>query len=241
MSLTAGRRLTAFAVPLIALTVTPAAAYAQQDLLGPGAAFISIGAAHVATSELDTRLAANGYPTFGQTAKSVGIGGYRILGNRILLGAEINGLNLGEKPHNGRNVWLGGGTGTLGIGYVKDLSCRVRVYPRLGLGAGGLTMVIESPSDTVPFDDVLNNPPSTSTREPLLSRDGGVLDLGVGLEFLSGGSGKGALIGLRAGYLATSFGSKNDWQFYERTASNGPRASISGFYARVVLGGGWSR
>jgi hypothetical protein len=241
MQLTVGQRLVTAAASSLFLGLSPANVRAQESLLGPGAAFISIGVARVATSELDARLAANGYPTFGQTAKSIGIGGYRILNDRFLLGAEITGVNVGEEPHNGRDVWLGGGSGTLSFGYVKDLTCRLRIYPRIGVGAGGLSMVIESPSDTLQFDDVLNSPPATPSREPVLSRDGGVLDLGVGLEFLSRGSGKGALIGLRAGYLATSFGSKNDWQFYQRTASNGPAASIAGFYARAVIGGGWSR
>src|SRR3954466_8387491 len=71
-----------------ALVSSATMAGAQQSFLGPGAAFISFGTARVATSELDERLAANGYPTFGQKAKSAGLGGYRILSNKVMLGAE---------------------------------------------------------------------------------------------------------------------------------------------------------
>src|SRR5689334_21930844 len=86
---------------------------AQQSLLGPGAAFISVGTAGVATSELDDRLAAIGYPTFGQKAKSAGLGGYRVLSNKVMLGAELTGIAFDEKPHNGREVHLCGGSATL--------------------------------------------------------------------------------------------------------------------------------
>src|SRR3954467_3049210 len=153
----------------------------QQALLGPGAAFISIGRAHVATSELDDRLQANGYPTFGQSAGSVGIGAYRVLSNRVMLGGEFTGFVFDEKPHSGREVGLGGGYATLGVGYMKQISRRVRFYPRVGLGAGGITLWVES-ADTVSFDSVLADPQPVAGRQRLLSRDGGVIDLGAGLE-----------------------------------------------------------
>src|SRR3954466_13646014 len=112
-------------------------ATAQQALLGPGAAYISIGRSSVATQELDQRLTANGYPTFGQSAKNVGIGAYRTLSNGGMLGGEFNGLILDEKTHNGRQVGVGGGYATLSIARQKRISARTRVYPRLGFGVGG--------------------------------------------------------------------------------------------------------
>src|SRR6476661_1345514 len=83
--------------------LTAAPALAQQDLLGPGAAFLSAGISSVATGDLDDRLSANGYPTFGQSAGSGGLGIYRIVNNRILLGAEFNGIVLDKKAHGGRD------------------------------------------------------------------------------------------------------------------------------------------
>jgi hypothetical protein len=75
----------------------------------------------------------------------------------------------------------------------------------------------------------------------VLSRDGLVLDLGAGAEFLPGRRRRGPLIGLRLGYLLTAFGSDTDWQLYEYTAGDGPTASISGPYVRLVVGGAWRR
>lgn len=210
---------------------------AQQALLGPGAAFISVGTARISTSELDDRLQANGYPTFGQKAASLGVGAYRVFGNGLMFGAEATGLIVDEKPHQGREVGIGGGHATLGLGYMKRISPRLRIYPRIGLGAGGVTMWIES-ADTVTFDQVLANPQPVDGRQRLLSRDGGVIDLGIGAEFLPKG---GLLLGIRAGYLAASFGDDNNWWLQNGTATNGPEASIAGPYVRFTLGGAWKR
>lgn len=217
------------------------AAAAQAALLGPGAGYVGGGISRIATGELDDRLAARGYPTFGSTAGAVTLGAYRVLRSGVMLGGEFNGLVIGEEEHHGRDVGLGGGYATLGIGYAVELSPRARVYPRLGLGPGGLALWIESQADTTGFDEVLANPGPLPGRQPVLSRDGLVLDLGAGAEFLPGGRGRGPLIGLRLGYLLTAFGSDSDWQLYEYTASNGPTASIAGPYVRVVVGGAWRR
>jgi hypothetical protein len=231
------RRLALVAVAL--WSVRPAGA--QQSLLGPGAAFVSVGVAQVATLELDDRLAANGYPTFGQRATTIGIGAYRVVRTRLMLGGEFNGLVIGEEAHLGRNVGEGGGYATLGVAYAMQLSPRVRFYPRFGLGAGGLALWVET-ADTTTFDDVLANPtPPTTGRLRVLSRDGGVVDLGAGLEFFPRGRASGALIGLRLGYLLSSFGSESTWQLTDGAALGGPSASITGAYLRVLLGGAWTR
>ena len=230
--------LSVLAVALVFASANQAGA--QETLLGPGAAFISAGAAQIATGALDDRLVANGYPSFGRTARSLGIGAYRVIHGNIMLGGELNGLVVDEKAHLGAEVGLGGGHATLGVAYVMDLSPKVRIYPRLGLGAGGIALWIER-ADTATFDDVLANPAPASERERVLSRDGGVIDLGLGLELIPNGRHSGVLLGLRAGYLFTSFGSDSNWQMTDGTATSGPSASISGAYIRLVLGGAWMR
>jgi hypothetical protein len=226
---------------LLALILAASPAAAQQDLLGPGAAFISAGISRIATADLDDRLASRGYPTFGRTATSIGLGAYRNLANGLMLGGEFNGLIIGEKPHDGRDVGLGGGYATLGVGYLAKLSPRLRVYPRLGLGAGGLALWIEDAPDTVQFDDVLDDPQPLPGRQPVLNHDGLVMDLGAGAELLPRRSGRGLVLGIRAGYLVTSFGSSSNWQMYEQTAAGGPAATIAGPYIRVTIGGAWAR
>src|SRR5688500_6826863 len=84
------------------------AAQGQAALLGPGAAYVGGGVSGIATEELDERLAARGYPTFGGTAGAVTLGAYRVLRSGVMLGGEFNGLVIGEAEHQGRDVWLGG-------------------------------------------------------------------------------------------------------------------------------------
>lgn len=230
-------------VALVALVFSVGGAersHAQAALLGPGAAYIGIGVSGLATGELDDRLAARGYPTFGGTAGVLGVGAYRILSSKVMLGFEGQGLVVGEEAHQGNEVGLSGGYATLGVGYAIELSRRVRVYPRFGFGAGGFALEIESEEEPVDFDDVLEDPtPAPYVREPLLSRDGMVVDVGGAIEWLPAGRGSGLLIGLRLGYLVAPWNST--WDFYQRDASGGPDASISGPYMRVMVGGAWRR
>ena len=186
--------------------------------------------------KLDDRLAARGYPTFGSSATGVNIGAYGILPGGLTVGAEWHGLIIGDSEHEGRDVGLGGGYGTLGIGYMFDLSPRVRVYPRFGIGGGGVGLWMESDSGDVDFDDVLADPPEPEPyeREPVLGRYGGVIDLGAGAEFLPGGWARGLMVGLRLGYLAAP--PTDNWSLHERTVTGGPEASIAGPYFRATIG-----
>jgi hypothetical protein len=232
------RRMTMGAVLAIAAGAGRVeSAAAQAELLGPGAGFITVGAAGIDTGELDDWLAARGYPVFGSTALTVGLGAYRVLSSGVMLGGEFNGVIVGEEAHEGREVGIGGGSATLGIGYAVDVSPRARVYPRLGLGIGGMALWSER-RDTVDFEDVLEGPAPPSDDETVLSRDGVVVDLGAGAEFLPRGPG-GPLIGVRAGYLAGPFTSS--WDTDERTVIGGPDASISGPYLRLAIGWAWRR
>jgi hypothetical protein len=213
---------------------------AQAALLGPGAAYLGAGVAGINTENLDDRLRDHGYPTFGQRATIIGVGAYRTLQSGVMLGGEFNGLMIGEKPYANGDIGLGGGYATLGVGYMIKLSPRARVYPRLGLGAGGFGLWFDNEADSVRFDEVLDDPqPSVDIREPVLGRDGLVADVGGGVEVLRGRRGRGAMIGLRLGYLVAPFDSR--WHYYERKVSGAPDSNISGVYIRMILGGAWKR
>ena len=222
---------------LLAGVVLAGPAAAQLDLLGPGAGFVSVGAARISTSELDEWLGARDYPTFGQTAVSVGFGGYRVLSSGLMLGFEAQGFIIGDDEHDGREMGLGGGYATLGAGYALDVSSRLRVYPRIGVGPGGMALWFQN-EDSIDFEEVVQEQAPAPARDPNLARDGLVLDLGAGAEFIPAGR-HGPMIGVRVGYLTGPFTS--NWEMYEHSVSGGPDASIAGPYARVVVGWAWSR
>lgn len=211
-----------------------------QGIFGPGAAYLGAGVSRIGTDDLDERLSTRGYPTFGQNAVGVNVGAYHILPGGLTFGGEWHGLIIGQKDHEGREVGVGGGYGTFGMGYMVDLSRRVRIYPRIGVGGGGIGLWIQRDS-VVDFDEVLIDPKPIPDRdrEPVLSRVSVVMDLGVGAELLPGGIGRGLMIGLRLGYLAAP--SSSDWQLYENEVTSGPRMTIGGPYVRAVIGIGRRR
>lgn len=224
---------------LLSLTAVPAIVHAQ-GMFGPGASFIGGGVSGIGTGKLDDRLAARGYPTLGTSAVGVTIGTYHILPGGLSVGGEWHGLIIGDGVHEGRDVGIGGGYGTLGLGYVIELSRKVRIYPRLGLGGGGMGMWFERDS-VVNFDDVLADPKPTPDppREPVLSRMSVLMDLGVGAELLPGGIGRGLMFGVRLGYLVAP--SSSEWQLYDHDVVGGPATSLRGPYIRGVIGVGRRR
>jgi hypothetical protein len=212
----------------------------SRSLSGAGAMYLGVGASRVATGKLDDRLSANGYPTFGSGAAGLNAGAHLILPGGVTVGAEWHGLIIGDDEHNGRDVGVGGGYGTLGIGYVKELSPRVRLYPRLGIGGGGMGLWNERNEGGPNFDDVLADPQPVEdeTRDPVLSTSSAVIDLGLGGEVLPGGWARGLMFGVRLGYLAAF---NTDWQLRDQTVSGGPEANIGGPYIRATIGVGWRR
>lgn len=221
----------------LAMCVGGAAPAAAQDdgFLRGAAGYLGIGMSGITTGELDDRLEARGYPTFGSTAVGMNLGAYGVLPSGIMLGGEWHGLIIGDGVHDGRRVGIGGGYGTLGLGYLIERSPRLRVYPRIGLGGGGMGLWFDRDS-VVAFDAVLANPRSAPPREPVLSTGTAVIDLGAGAELLLGGWARGLLAGVRLGYLAAPF--ESNWSMHGVDVSGGPDASVAGPYIRFVVGAG---
>ena len=221
----------------IAFAASAHPATAQLDLLGPGAGFVSVGGARVETTQLDEWLGARDYPTFGNTAVTIGLGGYRLLSSGLMLGGEAQGFIIGDATHEQNDMGLGAGYATLGVGYAFDVSPRVRLYPRVGFGPGGMALWVQE-DDSLDFEDVLDGTAPAPERDPNLARDGLVLDFGAGIELLPGDR-SGLLVGVRAGWLTGPF--TDAWEMYGHDVSGGPDASIGGPYARIVVGWAWQR
>lgn len=235
-------RTSRYVAGLVALALSLGGAQDARAQWFQGAGYFAAGVSGTATSELDDRLAARGYPTFGRPAVQISLGAYMTVASRLMLGGEWTGLIKGTREHEGRTMWLGGGYGTLGAGYVVNVSPRARVYPRLGLGVGGLGLTFETVEDTVGFDEVLTDPDRQAdlTRgfHPTLTREHAVVDLGAGAEFLPGGTGRGTMVGLRLGYVLAP--STTSWKLNHRPVRGGPASTFAGPYIRMTIGAaGW--
>lgn len=212
----------------------------QQNNRGGYAGFVAAGVSGIATGELDSRLAASGYPTFGSRPRGLALGAYRLLRSGVMLGAEWHGLKLSEADHEGRGVGLGGGYATLAAGYAVEISPRVRVYPRLGLGAGGLGLWIEKADEEETsagdFDEALRAPNADPERS-VLSQTSMVVDYGAGAELLLDNRRGGPIVGLRLGLITTPF--NMGWTRDGRSLNGAPEASVAGPYARLAIGWRW--
>jgi len=224
---------------VIGIGAEPARAQAQASR-GGYTGFFAAGISGVSTAELDDRLSARGYPAFGARPRGVALGAYRLLRSGVMLGGEWHVLSLGEEQHGGRDVWLGGGYATLGVGYAFELSRRVRVYPRLGVGVGGMGLWIENENTGagggVEFDEALAAP-RADPEHSTLSQGSMAVDLRAGAEVLLRRRGGGPLVGLRVGYVATPF--DQGWTRDGHSLSGAPEATVAGPYVRLALG--WRR
>lgn len=196
-----------------------------------------------ALEEVDDRLAGRRYPRLAGQVHSATLGGYRTLGRGILIGAEWNGLLIGQGTGaGGRGVGMGGGYATVAVGLATDISPRIRILRRLGFGLGGIGLWFEgedSPEQPteIRFDEVLENPDRflMPGNEPLtLSRDGVVIDLGVEMEVAVRPAGRSPVLGIRVGYLAEPW--PGSWHLKGAEVIDAPAASIDGPYLRIFTG-----
>ena len=231
----------AAAVTLAALGIllaTEAAAAQAPESRGRYTGYLGAGVSGIATRELNDRLAAIGFPAFGGRPRAVALGAYRLLESGVMLGGEWHFLPIGDEEHAGRDVGLGGGYATLGIGYALEVGPKLRVYPRLGLGVAGMGLWIDEAApvaDGAPdFEGALTDP-TPDSRFSTLSQASMAIDLGAGGELPLGG--RGALVGLRVGYVATPF--DQGWSRDGRVLAGAPRATVAGPYVRLLMG--WTR
>ena len=221
------------------LALGGATALGAQGARSGYSGFVGAGASSIRTGSLNDQLAAGGYPTFGDGGPALTIAAYRLLRGGIMLGGEWHFISVGDREHQGRDVGLGAGYGTLGVAYALERSSRMRVYPRLGLGIGGMGLWRESavPGTAVGFDDWLAAPDSDPDYATL-SQASMVVDFGVGAELaMRRGGDVGAVVGLRIGYLATPF--DQGWTSDGRAVTGAPSATVAGPYVRMLLG--WRR
>jgi hypothetical protein len=205
----------------------------NASMKAQGAGFFAIGTQFTDLAPLNDRLAGAGYPTFASEMVSLGGGGYGVVADRLMLGGEGHGLITADGTFQGRTVSVGGGYGLFNLGYLFRPTPKLRVYPQVGVGGGGLQLEIGSAGDADQFDDILQNP----SRSATVGQASFLVSLGGGLEYRFGDPGKegGVQLGLRAGYVISALNS--DWQLDEESLGGGPDATMQGPFVRLTIGG----
>ncbi|MBN1287062.1 MAG: hypothetical protein JXB47_16800 [Anaerolineae bacterium] len=169
---------------------------------------------------MQSKLDEKGYPVPEAPLRSVynGGGGYGLRkGGPLLIGGEGGGHGnqyVGERY----STFPGGGEGFLFFGYVFNWLERLRVYPLLGVGGGGVGI-------TVAETDSKHGPPRDKDKRVAWGEGSMLVNLGAGAEVTLGGK-YGLVLGVRVGYIFNPLG------------MFGKTVNMSRPYVRFVLGGG---
>ncbi|TAL34027.1 MAG: hypothetical protein EPN93_12605 [Spirochaetes bacterium] len=189
---------------------------------------------------LNDRLAANGYPGVRPAYAASG-GGIRIGMDRFILGMEGYGFSGRPRQSATHTVTAAGGFATLNIGYAALVTGNFRLYPLLGLGAGGTVLTIEE-RGTPTFDEIMTDPGrgvTVTTGGPLVNAS---LQAEYFIRLINRG---GIVIGVQAGYMYQFYdpgwflaGSGGGRDMRDREADGGPAFRLNGLYGGLRIG--WS-
>jgi hypothetical protein len=173
-----------------------------------GSGYFSFGVSFLSLDKLNQVLGDNNRAQFQSSFLNIGGGGYGVL-NKIMIGGEGFGI-LSQKrdKENFRSV-LSGGYGFFNLGYIIYDGEKLRFYPMVGIGGGGLNLKIFEMSE-VDFKDAV--------------------------EYKIGRRYGGWMLGLKVGYVFSPV--VGDWKLGDEVVlRNGPEVGINGFYLMLNFGG----
>lgn len=187
-----------------------------------GAGFVTAGWRSIDLGSLPTALGRSGYGHPGSDFFGIGGGGQAMLG-RWVVGGEGQFL-VGDRTGG---IELTGGFGMGRLGYAIVQTDRLSIYPLLGVGGGGLTLLASAES-------------GGKRRETELSMGGMLLDGTLAADYRipmgrSGSSEGFLLVGMRAGYTFSPL--QTEWASDEGELK-GPQLSFSGPSLRLIVGFG---
>ena len=202
-----------------------------------GMGYSMLGSSFLNMSDLNALLENNGYSAISGSFFSVGGGGHGIINNKWIIGGEGHSLLGGSETSGNYINSLIIDYGFLDLGYIIYSFGDLRVYPLLGLGAGGMKFKISENLTSITFDDILTTP----ARNSEISKSGFLLNLAIGTDYLLSFAKTetergGMLFGLRAGYCISPF--KGHWEMGDIDVSGVPDFGFSGPYIRIMIGGG---
>jgi hypothetical protein len=177
-------------------------------------------------------LAANGYGAISSNQLSLGGGGNFAL-KSFLIGGEGAGF-VGSSTSSALNaIDFDGGYGFLNAGYVIPAGKKWLLYPMLGAGAGGYSILIRQKNPNSNFSDQI----STPNGGTLMEAGGLLFNAQLGCQyFFCGKNTQGFFVGLKSGYRFSPTAWKLRVSGTEMAGA--PEINMNGFYATLILGGG---
>ena len=209
----------------------------QAGTQGGGMGYFMSSLNYIDLDKLNSDLKNYSYPELSSCFWAIGGGGHGIIRNKIIIGGEGYALMGDEVSNNTYEVSISGGYGFFDVGYIVYSAKTFRIYPLIGLGAGGLDLEIVKKESSLSFDDTLKSP----QRIADLSTGAFLLNLALGADYLlpfaEDKAGRGGLVlGIRVGYIFAPY--KSDWEMEGLDISDGPELGITGPYLRIIIGGG---
>jgi len=211
---------------IIAFTVS------AQYTVGGGGAF-TIGTQLLPTAELQQFN--SGSPELPSSNISIGGYGYWQI-KSVVFGFQGGGFYGSTVEQGNLQYGQGGGSFSINLGYKIINTDKLGIYPVLGIGGGGIGYRITQTGDIAVSPDQGVTPYSAEYNWSSV-----LFDVGVRVEkifgYESGDCGKGGgLVGLELGYMLSP--SSDKWETAAgASVNNAPEYSLSGFYARLLIGG----
>ncbi|HEY0674410.1 MAG TPA: outer membrane beta-barrel protein [Longimicrobiales bacterium] len=208
-----------------------ATAYAQAPARG---AFAGIGMHSADVEELNTRLAASGYPDFSDEFINFSVG-YNWWTRGLVWSLDVSALFQPSESNTNYRTNLTGGYGLANVGVPVRAGRDLLFYPMLSVGAGFAQLSIQERAD-VSFDELLQDPGRTAdvTNGSLLFGP----RVGADYRWRRGernGAARGFAVGVRASYLFSAF--ESEWaEIDNETVDGGPNLNMGGLQVMVTVG-----
>ncbi len=186
--------------------------------------------------DLNTSLKNNGYTKFSTNFFCVGGGGHGLINDKWIIGGEGQTLLGEDKVRGNYKSSIYAASGFVNLGYIVYELSGLKVYPLIGIGAGGLNFSISQDLNSLSFNEILDDP----ERSVQISTSEFLIQVSLGVDYLltlaQDEDGQGGLVfGLRAGYCLSPF--QSDWMMGDLQISGAPETGMTGPYIRFMFGG----
>jgi len=197
-----------------------------------GFAHLNFSGEQLNLANLNSLLSFNNYGAISSTNFSFGGSGAYVI-NNFIAGGGGAWLTNSKTGNSSNSLDLKGGYGYFNFGYVVRSNKHSLLYPTVGIGGGGYTILVNKNNQQNDFSQQLKSPSG------MISLDAGGWMTTIQLTYqyyLSKKTLEGFCIGIKAGYKYSPY----NWstKMNNTTLANSPKINMNGFYLTIILGGG---